>query len=213
MIEHQPAVHRTILLVDVEGFGSQCRNDEHRIMVRHGVYGALKQAFKSVGIEWDGCYQEDRGDGVLVLVPPDEPKAVFAGSLPGELVKALAEHNGTHDEQEKVRLRMALHAGEVYYDQHGVAAASVNLAFRLLDAPPLKAALAESSGILALIASPSTICCAPTLPSKPPRWIPDPDAAPPRAGCSTITCTRPTPRPSPCIRPPLPSPSRRPGQD
>jgi tetratricopeptide (TPR) repeat protein len=153
MIEHQPAVHRTILLVDVEGFGSQCRNDEHRIMVRHGVYDALKQAFKSVGIEWGRCYQEDRGDGVLVLVPPDEPKAVFAGSLPGELVKALAEHNGTHDEQEKVRLRMALHAGEVYYDQHGVTAASVNLAFRLLDAPPLKAALAESSGILALIAS------------------------------------------------------------
>ena len=77
----------------------------------------------------------------------------FVESLPGELVIALAEHNGTHCEQEQIRLRMALHAGEVYDDQHGVTAASVNLTFRLLEAPQLKAALAESSGTLGLIAS------------------------------------------------------------
>src|SRR5207249_2633199 len=50
-------------------------------------------------------------------------------------------------------LRMALHAGEVHYDQHGVTAVAVNLAFRLLDAEPLKAALARSSGVLAVIVS------------------------------------------------------------
>jgi len=48
---------------------------------------------------------------------------------------------------------MALHAGEVRYDQHGVTAAAVNLAFRLLDAAALKAALASSPGVLAVIAS------------------------------------------------------------
>ena len=48
---------------------------------------------------------------------------------------------------------MALHAGEVHFDEHGVTAAAVNLAFRLLDAGPLKAALASSSGVLAVIAS------------------------------------------------------------
>jgi len=45
---------------------------------------------------------------------------------------------------------MALHAGEVNYDEHGVTAASINLAFRLLDSDPLKAALAGSSGVLAV---------------------------------------------------------------
>ena len=153
MVGQQPAVHRTILVVDIEGFGNERRNDEHRLMVRQGMYGALKQAFKRVGVEWGGCYHEDRGDGVLVLAPPEEPKAIFVESLPGELVTALAEHNGTHCEQEQIRLRMALHAGEVYYDQHGVTAASVNLTFRLLEAPQLKDALAESSGTLGLIAS------------------------------------------------------------
>ena len=77
------------------------------------LYGALKQAFKRVGVEWGGCYHEDRGDGALVLAPPEEPKAIFVESLPDELVIALDEHNGTHCEQEQIRLRMALHAGEV----------------------------------------------------------------------------------------------------
>ena len=36
---------------------------------------------------------------------------------------------------------MALHAGEVNYDEYGVTAASINLAFRLLDAEELKDAL------------------------------------------------------------------------
>ena len=153
MVEHQPAVHRTILVVDVEGFGNHRRNNANRLAVRHGMYVALEQAFKKAGIEWDSCDHEDRGDGVLVLAPPEEPKAKFVESLPGELARAQAEHNGTHGEQEQFRLRMALHAGEVYYDRHGVTAASVNLTFRLLDAHQLKDALAESSGMLGLIAS------------------------------------------------------------
>jgi len=74
--------------------------------------------------------------------------------LPSALVAALRRHNDTHLGQERIRLRMALHAGEVYYDEHGVTAASINLAFRLLDAGELKAALAGSPGLLAVITSP-----------------------------------------------------------
>ena len=37
MVGQQRAVHRTILVVDVEGFGDERRNDEHRLMVRHVV--------------------------------------------------------------------------------------------------------------------------------------------------------------------------------
>lgn len=48
---------------------------------------------------------------------------------------------------------MAVHAGEVIYDEHGVIAEAVNLAFRLLDAQPLKTALADSPGTLAVITS------------------------------------------------------------
>ena len=48
---------------------------------------------------------------------------------------------------------MAVHAGELHYDDHGVVGASVNLTFRLLNADPLRSALAGSSGVLALVTS------------------------------------------------------------
>ncbi|WP_243727227.1 ATP-binding protein [Actinocrispum wychmicini] len=48
---------------------------------------------------------------------------------------------------------MALHAGEVQFDRHGVTSAAVNHTFRLLDARPVKTALADSSGALALVTS------------------------------------------------------------
>ena len=91
--------------------------------------------------------------GSSFLIPAEVPKGIFIESMPRELAEALREHNAGHRAEEQIRLRMALHAGEVYYDEHGVTVASINLAFRLLDAPPLKSALAESPGTLALIVS------------------------------------------------------------
>src|SRR6266568_8225098 len=147
------AVHRTIVAVDVEGFGDQRRTNRDQVVVRDGLYRAIREAFGLAGIPWDNCGHEDRGDGVFVLVPAEVPKGLLAESLPSALATALRTHNGAHPGTERIRLRMALHAGEVQYDEHGVTAAAVNLAFRLLDASALKAALASSPGVLAVIAS------------------------------------------------------------
>ena len=153
MEDQRLAVHRTIVVVDVEGFGDQRRTNPHQVAVRDGLYRAMRDAFGRAGIPWDDCGHEDRGDGVFVLVPAEVPKGLLAESLPSALVTALRAHNGAHPGPERIRLRMALHAGEVHYDEHGVTAAAVNLAFRLLDAGALKAALASSPGVLAVIAS------------------------------------------------------------
>ena len=147
------AVHRTIAVVDVEGFGDQSRTNVHQVAVRDGLYRVMRKAFVGAGIPWDDCDRGDRGDGMLVLVPADVPKALLVESLPSALVAGLREHNGAHPGPEQIRLRMALHAGEVCYDEHGVTAAAINLAFRLLEADPLRAALAGSPGVLAVIAS------------------------------------------------------------
>jgi tetratricopeptide (TPR) repeat protein len=87
------------------------------------------------------------------LAPASASKAVFAETLPPTLITALRIHNDTHPDAQRIRLRMALHAGEVHYDDHGVTSSSLTLAFRLADAQPLKAALAASPGILAVITS------------------------------------------------------------
>jgi class 3 adenylate cyclase len=147
------AVHRTIAVVDVEGFGDQRRTNVHQVAVRDGLYRVMRNAFIEAGISWDDCDRGDRGDGVLVLVPAEVPKGLLVESLPSALVAELREHNGAHPVPEQIRLRMALHAGEVCYDEHGVTAASINLAFRLLEADPLRAALAISPGVLAVITS------------------------------------------------------------
>ncbi len=147
------AVHRTIIAVDVEGFGDRRRTNRNQVAVRDGLYGAMGEAFGQAGVSWVDCDHEDRGDGIFILVGPEVPKSVFAETLPSALVAALCRHNGAHPGPERIRVRMVLHAGEVTFDQHGATAASVNLAFRLLECGPVKAALAASPGVLAVIAS------------------------------------------------------------
>ncbi|HEV2781465.1 MAG TPA: ricin-type beta-trefoil lectin domain protein [Actinophytocola sp.] len=153
MASSKRAVHRTILIVDVEGFGDPRRKSPHQVAIRDGLYRALQEAFRVAGIPWHKIDHEDRGDGVMILAPAEIPKAQFVEDLPGALVEALEKHNAGQDPRSRIRLRMVLHAGEIHADDHGFAGASLNFAFRLLDATPVKAALAESRGVLVLIAS------------------------------------------------------------
>lgn len=146
------AVHRTIIAVDVEGFGDRRRTNRNQV-VRDGLYRAMRGAFRLAGIPWADCYHEDRGDGMFILAGGEVPKSLFVESLPSVLTDALRGHNDAHSDAELIRLRMALHAGEVHYDEHGVVSASINHTFRLLEAGPVKQALADSSGVLAVITS------------------------------------------------------------
>lgn len=148
-----PAVHRTIVAVDVEKYGSPDRTNPNKSVVRHGMYQALEDALAAAGIPPGTCEHTDLGDGVMYLIGPERPKAPFVQIVPAALARTLVVHNASHARAEQIRLRMVLHAGEVIYDEHGIAAGPVIHACRLLDAPPLKAALADSPGVIALITS------------------------------------------------------------
>jgi class 3 adenylate cyclase len=110
----QPASPRTILVVDVEKFSGLDRTDSQRVTVHDSLYGVLQSAFRETGISWDDCRVEDRGDGVLILAPADIPKTRFSDELPGRLAAGLRAHNQEHSRPERMRLRMALNAGEVF---------------------------------------------------------------------------------------------------
>jgi class 3 adenylate cyclase len=88
-----------------------------------------------------------------VLVSPEVPKSWLVTRLPAQLAAALDEHNASCSANARIRLRMALHAGEIHPDAHGVTGSAVNRTFRLVEAPVLKAALGGSAGVLALIVS------------------------------------------------------------
>lgn len=147
----QPPLHRTVVVVDVAAFGRRHLVPQEEI--RRGLYAALESAFEDCGLDWSAAHHEDRGDGVFVLVPPDVPKSRVVGGLPHALLGGLRRYNATRNDDARIRLRMAITAGEVVHDEHGVVGDDVTLAFRLLDAKPLRDALAGSAALLALIVS------------------------------------------------------------
>lgn len=148
-----PAVHRSIICIDVEKFGDRRRTNSHQVLVRKELYRSVRHAFDQAGLPWQDCYHEDRGDGMLVLVPPEVPKQVLVADVPRNLAAALAAYNPSQSTETRIRLRLAFHAGEIQHDEHGVVGSAINLAFRLLEAEPLKRALADSPGMLAVVAS------------------------------------------------------------
>jgi hypothetical protein len=148
-----PALHKAIVCVDIEGFTDPRIADWQRAKMRQGLYGSLERAFLNAKIPWAECYHEDRGDGALFLVHPDVPKARLVERLPFELAAQLGRHNRAPEGEIGIRLRVAMHAGEVRVEQNGVVGTPVNLAFRLLNAPELKTALRSAPGDVALIAS------------------------------------------------------------
>jgi hypothetical protein len=154
-----PALHRAIVCVDIERFTDSRFVDWQRADMRKALYLVLERAFVNSQIPWDGSYSEDRGDGAFFLVHPDVPTARLVERLPFELAAELARHNqGAGDGQVRLRVRVAMNAGEVRIEEKGkkgVVGTPLNLAFRLLDAAELKAALraAESTGDVVFITS------------------------------------------------------------
>lgn len=145
------AVHRSILCVDVQGYGGRTNWDQ--LAVRSGLFKALPEALVESGVPEMSFEWEDRGDGALVLINPDVPKERLAGPFPLKLAALLERHNSSAPPGARIKIRVAVHAGEVHYDDHGVTASAITTAFRLLEAEPLKDALRDSSGVVALIAS------------------------------------------------------------
>jgi hypothetical protein len=146
-------VFRPIFGVDVMKFTHPSRDDDVQAVVREALYRVLKEAWESAGHSWTGAIREDRGDGILLIAPPDEPLITLIDPLLESIRARLRRHNKLSSKAAAIRLRAALHAGLVRQDEHGVVGTAVNHLFRLLDTPQLRHALDEPGVDLAFIAS------------------------------------------------------------
>jgi hypothetical protein len=127
-------LHRVIVAVDV--VGSTARTNPGRARLRQAMYGALDRALVRGGIaERHRDPMVDRGDGALVLVHPVDqvPKTLLLNSFIPALTELVADPR-----VQPLRLRVALHAGEVHYASRGPFGEALDLACRLVDAPELK---------------------------------------------------------------------------
>jgi class 3 adenylate cyclase len=142
-----------IFAVDVAGFTNHLRDDEIQHYMRESLYSILTRAFEASQLDWANCLHEDRGDGVLVIVPSGMRSTMVVDPLLERLRAGLRFHNRISTEAARIQLRVAIHAGPVFRDECGVTGSSVLHVFRLLDSPVLRQALAKSGEDLALIVS------------------------------------------------------------
>jgi hypothetical protein len=144
-------MYHTIIAVDVEKFSQ--RDAAHQRGIHAALHPLVRKAVEHCGLVWETCHHEDRGDGLLLLAPPDACGERLAECLPNELAGRLREYNHGAAEAAEIRLRVVIHAGDVSHDPQGVAGPAVVLAFRLLDSDELRDVLRKSRGVLALITS------------------------------------------------------------
>jgi class 3 adenylate cyclase len=137
--------HRAILAIDIEN--STNRTNPTKATLRSAMYDMFDDALRSGGITEH--YRDpliDRGDGILALIHPADhvPKTKLLTTVIRRLATRLADQDERSPDQ-RLRLRAVIHAGEVHYDQQGCFGESLDLAFRLLDAPQVKGNLLQQT--------------------------------------------------------------------
>ena len=106
------------------------------------------------GISWNSIHHDDTGDGLRLLLPPDQPAIRALGPFVNELDAALRAHRMRANDAARLRLRVVAHHGLAYFDGGVWAGDALVLAARLLDAEPLRQALKDNPDAnLALIVS------------------------------------------------------------
>ena len=71
-----------LFAVDIAGFTDPRRDEYVQLHLRDMMYRILERAFDGSGLPWRACQHEDRGDGVLVIVPPTIPVDGLADPFP-----------------------------------------------------------------------------------------------------------------------------------
>lgn len=156
-------VHRSILVLDMEKSTGPGRTNPIKGELRFQIHSLLMQAMEYAGITLKSCDPfEDRGDGWMVLVRPDDdiPKIFLISRLIPQLSRLLCAYNAELPLPERsrrsIRLRAAVHAGEVHHDARcsGYFGEALEVACRLVDSPRLKRSLHQATAAsLALVVS------------------------------------------------------------
>jgi CheY-like chemotaxis protein len=144
----------SVLLTDVSAFGAPYRTDADRHAIRRALYRILKQSLTSAGISWNNCHHEDRGDGVLVVIPPAVSTRQLVHPFFARLDDSLSRHNDQADGGARFQLRAALDVGPVEADDEGVNGATLIDVARLVESRIFKQRFrAETGADLGIIIS------------------------------------------------------------
>jgi hypothetical protein len=127
-----------VVVLDIRGFGGL--TNPEKLVARNQLYALVAKAFEDAGLRWDDCAHEDRGDGIVVVLPAIVPKPLVMGPVLSGLIRGVAQAPPLNQVW-TMAVRIAAHAAEIHRDDNGFAGSDVDLAFRLVDSPVLREAL------------------------------------------------------------------------
>ncbi|MER7706787.1 hypothetical protein ABTX81_28305 [Kitasatospora sp. NPDC097605] len=134
-----PRLRRICLVVDIEAYSGRPYRVQQKVQER--LDRALDHACGRAGVDRARCESQDRGDGQLLLLPPDADEAKALPGLVLGLRDALHTLNLAPGTAGRLRVRAALAQGGVQRAALGFVARSVETACRLLDSQETRAAL------------------------------------------------------------------------
>lgn len=135
--------------VDISGFGT--RDDAVQRHLRSAMYEIVRNACERGGLPWKIVHHEDRGDGILVIAPACVGVETILDSIVPRVRAGQRRHDKVADSAARLRMRMAVHAGYVRFDEDGASGHALVHLFRLLDTAELRAT--TRTGELGLLVS------------------------------------------------------------
>jgi len=146
---------RVVVAVDVTGFGRS--SEPARGLLRRALYEAVQAALDNVEAGLDRrVRQSDTGDGLLLLMPAATDVSDAAVQFPTALHDLLLRNNEASVAEARLRVRAAVHVGEVEDDAAGWHGDAVRQAVQIADAGPVRLALrrAPNAALVLAVADP-----------------------------------------------------------
>lgn len=141
-------VHKTMLVLDIEKFGPRLHLEQAE--AQRVMYDFFRHVLAKADIEQTAAHVEDRGDGLFAVLDADVSKVGLIRSVITELPTRLYDYNRMASDSTKIRMRAAVHAGDVEITDKGVVGTPAIEVFRLLNSKKLYAQLEASDEPLVL---------------------------------------------------------------
>ncbi|WP_182875445.1 hypothetical protein [Microbispora sp. H10670] len=145
------AVVRLCVATDIEKY-SRFTDDEAALRAQERLVTVLAAARRRAGIDESGVDLQEQGDGQFAVLPPDIEERRVIPDLVRALRLELHDVNAELNRDAMLRLRVAICRGSVRRGANGYVGRTVIAVHRVLDAPSVRAALANEEAAMMVIA-------------------------------------------------------------
>ncbi|MGY3516080.1 hypothetical protein ACVMYR_07180 [Micromonospora sp. PTRAS2] len=140
--EPTAAAVRLCLAADVVGYSRRPNHLAER--TQSWLVRALAEARRAAGVDEAAVAVQPQGDGEFCVLPVGVDESTVIPRLVGGLAEALRRTNDGLLQAERMRLRVALHRGLMKPADGGWVGDAAIAVHRILDSPPLRAALTDN---------------------------------------------------------------------